>query len=236
MMKNNSWAKKDLRKFASRQRRKTNEWFFKTGKRQYGEGDKFIGVSVPDIRKVAVVFKDLSLSEVKKLLDSKIHEERLLALIILTLQFKSTEVKGQRQIYEFYLKNTKQINNWDLVDTSAHKIVGAYLLDKPRTVLKKLAKSKNMWERRIAMISTAMFISKGDIKDAIEIATILKDDTEDLMHKAVGWMLREVGKKDVKVLEEFLKRHLKTLPRTTLRYAIERFPEKKRKAYLHGTI
>lgn len=229
-------AQKELRKFASSERKKVNEWFFKTGKGQYGEGDKFIGVRMPDLRKVASEFADLKLSEVKKLLDSEIHEDRLLALVILTLQFKKAEPKAQKLIYDFYLKHTKRINNWDLVDVSAHKIVGAYLLDRPRAILKKLAKSKNMWERRIAMISTAMFISKGETKDAIEIATLLKDDTHDLMHKAVGWMLREVGKKDIKVLEEFLQKYLKTLPRTTLRYAIERFPEKKRKAYLHGTI
>jgi 3-methyladenine DNA glycosylase AlkD len=236
MTKTSNLAKKSLRRFASLDRKKSNEWFFKTEKGQYGEGDKFIGVSMPNLRIVASEYIDLSLDEIKKLLNSPIHEDRLLALVILTLQFKKIGTQEQKTIYNFYLKNTKRINNWDLVDISAHKIVGAYLLDKPKGILKKLARSKNMWERRIAMVSTWMFISKGETKDVIEIATILKDDEHDLMHKAVGWMLREVGKKEIKKLEKFLKRHYKTLPRTMLRYAIERFPEEKRQNYLRGTI
>ena len=236
MKKTSVSAKTEIRKFASPQRRKTNAWFFKTGKGEYGAGDVFIGVSVPDLRRVAKMFSDLTLSEIKKLLQSKIHEERLFALIILTEQFPRSDEKKKKEIYKFYLASTKWVNNWDLVDTSAYKIVGEYLMDKNRAVLVKLANSKNIWERRIAIVSTFQFIRRGQFDDTLNIATILLTDTHDLIHKAVGWMLREVGKKDTVVLEDFLIKHYKTMPRTMLRYAIERLSATKGQAYLRGII
>lgn len=210
--------------------------FFKTGKGQYGEGDVFYGVTVPQSRKVAKEFFELSLPEIKKLLFSKIHEERLIALVILVSQFQKGDETKKEKIYNFYLQNAQRVNNWDLVDTSAHKIVGAYLLDKNPSILITLARSKNMWERRIAIIATAAFIGKNKFKHTFRIATLLLNDKEDLMHKAVGWMLREVGKRDVVTLEAFLLPHYKTMPRTMLRYAIEKFPEIKRKKYLQGLV
>ena len=233
-------VKKELRKYASKKRKTANKWFFKTGYGEYGEGDRFIGVSMPDLRKVANEFADLSLVEVKKLLSSLIHEERMTALVILTYVFKKAEKEVEKKrIYDFYLKNKKYINNWDLVDVSTHKIVGAYLLTQPkkeRAILKKLARSKSMWDRRIAMVATAMFIHAGELKDTFELSKMLLGDKEDLMHKAVGWMLREAGKKDLKMLEDFIKKNYKKIPRTALRYAIEKFPEKKRQKYLRGTF
>ena len=206
--------------------------FFKTGKGQYDEGDIFIGVSVPDTRKIAKEFKALSLSEIKKLIHSKIHEERLLGLILIVNQFQAGDEKLKAQLYRYYLKNKKYINNWDLVDVSAHLVVGIWLLDKDRSVLYRLAKSKSLWDRRIAILSTFSFIRKNDFKDTIKLSECFLDDEHDLMHKAVGWMLREVGKRDEATLFKFLKQHLQKMPRTMLRYAIEKFPEKKRKAFL----
>lgn len=236
MKANSVTVKQELAKFSSVKRKKTNEWFFKTGKGQYGEGDKFIGVSMPDIRKVARQFKDLSLSDVLKILNSKIHEERMLALCILVLKFEDGDEKEKARLYKIYLANVKYINNWDLVDVTCPQIVGGYLSDKPRSILIKMAKSKNLWEKRIAIISTYTFIRAGQFNDTLEISNLLLQDSHDLIHKAVGWMLREVGKKDVKVLEKFLNQHYKSMPRTMLRYAIEKFEDKKRKAYLHGKI
>lgn len=235
-------SKAELCKLSSRKKAQINSWFFKTGKGEYGEGDEFIGVSVPDVRAVAKWYIDLSFDEITKLLASPVHEERLLALIILTLQFDQPTHKApawqvrRRKIYQFYLKNTKHINNWDLVDVSAYKIVGAYLLDKPRAILDKLAKSKSVWERRIAIVSTFAFIRVGQCEDTLRIATLLHNDSHDLIHKAVGWMLREVGKRDVEVLEKYLKNTYKTMPRTMLRYAIEKLASSRRRAYLRGTI
>lgn len=209
--------------------------FFKTGPGQYGEGDKFLGVTVPNTRNVAKVGKDLSMSEVEKLLHSPWHEDRLLALIILVSQFKKADQRRQKVIYDFYLANTAHINNWDLVDTSASNIVGAYLYAVPNgtTSLKRLATSNLLWERRIAMIATLYFIVQGSGKECIQIATILIDDTHDLMHKAVGWMLREMGKRvSVDELRDFLEIHAATMPRTTLRYAIEHFSPEERKMWL----
>lgn len=210
--------------------------FFKAGRGEYAEGDKFIGVTVPNQRKIAKKYKDLRRSDIQKLLDSEIHEYRLTALFVLIHQFQEAGAAEQKDIYNFYLKNSKRVNNWDLVDSSAHKVVGAYLFDKDRTILYKLAQSKNLWERRIAIIATAHFISQNDFHDTIKIAEILRDDTHDLIHKAVGWMLREVGKRDQRFEEEFLKKHYKKMPRTMLRYSIERFPEELRQRYLKGRI
>jgi 3-methyladenine DNA glycosylase AlkD len=238
--------KREIRKQADPQRAKSSLWFFKTGKGEYGEGDKFLGLTVPAQRKIAVQFSaDLCLSELQKLLKSKFHEERLIALFILVLKFEEASsfanppageagaTEDQVKIYDFYLENTKYINNWDLVDSSAHKIVGAYLENKDRKILYKLARSKDLWERRIATISTFHFIGEKQYEDSLAIAEILLHDKHDLIHKAVGWMLREIGKNcGEKIEEKFLRKHYKTMPRTMLRYAIERFPEKKRKFYL----
>lgn len=223
--------------------------FFKTGKGDYGEGDVFIGLSVPQSRLIARKYTALSFSDIQKLLVSKIHEERLIALLILVDKFEKTrslvmpipttpdeESNIRTEIYDFYLASTKYINNWDLVDLSADKIVGAYLLDKPRVILRSLARSKNLWERRIAMVATYNFIKANQFADTLEIAQLLLTDSHDLIQKSVGWMLREVGKRDQSLLEKFLKKNYKNMPRTALRYAIERFPETLRKAYLLGKI
>lgn len=208
--------------------------FFKTGPGEYGEGDKFLGVTVPNTRKVAKLGKDLPLSEVTKLLHSVWHEDRLLALIMLVNQFKKSEKDGKKAIYDLYLTNTAYVNNWDLVDTSASNIVGGYLFAYPnQKTLKNLATSSLLWERRIAMIATLYFIVQGSSKECIEIATILINDTHDLMHKAVGWMLREMGKRvSPDQLRDFLEDHAATMPRTTLRYAIEHFTPEERKKWL----
>lgn len=209
--------------------------FFKTGPGEYGEGDTFLGVTVPNVRKVAKVGKDLSIDEIEKLLHSQWHEDRLLALIILVNQFRKADRTHQKNIYEFYLSNTSYINNWDLVDTSASNIVGAYLYVVLRSTkpLRRLASSDLLWDRRIAMIATLYFIVQGSSKECIEIATILINDTHDLMHKAVGWMLREMGKRvSADELRAFLEVHAATMPRTTLRYAIEHFSPKERKMWL----
>lgn len=208
--------------------------FFKTGPGQYGEGDVFIGIKVPVVRKVANEFKNLSLAEVECLLHSEIHEERLLALVILVGQFTKGDEATGKSIYDLYLSNTAHINNWDLVDLSAPQIVGGYLESKSRKPLDRLAKSASLWERRIGVLATHWFIRQGDFADTLRIAEKLLGDKEDLIHKAVGWMLREVGKRDVAVVEEFLGQHSQVMPRTMLRYAIERLPEEKRQRYLNG--
>lgn len=227
--------KSDLKKAENPEKAKLLQRFFKTGKGEYAEGDIFLGVMVPETRKVAVKHKDLSLKDVENLLKSNFHEERLCALLLLVHNYQQHEEKRE-EIFNFYLKNTKYINNWDLIDLSCHKIIGHYLSDKNRDILYKLAKSDNLWERRIAIISTAYFINKKDFSDTLKISKILLHDKHDLIHKAVGWMLREIGKRDVSVLESFLKKHYKNMPRTMLRYSIEKFPEKKRKMYLNGKI
>ena len=208
--------------------------FFKTGPGEYGEGDVFIGIRVPAIRKVAKDFKGLPAAEVECLLHSKIHEERLLALMILVTQFEKADKAARRQIYDLYLANTRYINNWDLVDLSAPQIIGGFLETRSRRPLYRLAKSASLWERRISIVATHWFIRHGDFVDTIRLAERLLGGKEDLIHKAVGWMLREVGKRDVTVLEEFLGQHCRVMPRTMLRYAIERFPEKKRRKYMGG--
>ncbi len=207
--------------------------FFKTGPGDYGEGDKFHGIVVPIIRKFSKEYIDLSMPDLEKLIQSKWHEERLLALLILVLQYQRTkEIKVQKKIYQFYVKHQKFINNWDLVDLTAPHIVGHFLFDKDRSVLEKWANSNLLWRRRVAILATFYFIRQNQFDDTLKLAKQLLNDKEDLMHKSVGWMLREVGKRDVKVLEHFLQKHLAKMPRTMLRYAIERFPEKKRKSYL----
>lgn len=210
--------------------------FFKTDEGDYGEGDKFLGIRVPVLRAEVKGFADLPLVEVGKVLRSHFHEERLFALLLLVHQFAKADPLYRKAIYEFYLENTEYINNWDLVDCSAYKIVGPYLVDKDRRALYRLAKSESLWERRIAIISTLHLIKNSDFVDALAISKILLQDEEDLIHKAAGWMLREIGKKDRNAEEAFLTKHYSSMPRTMLRYAIEHFPEKRRQAYLKGRV
>jgi len=226
----------ELRKYSSKKQAKILQWFFKTGPGEYGEGDVFIGVKVPNIRIVAKKYQDIGFQDLLRLLKSKIHEERLTAILILVLQYSITVESERERLYKAYLKNTKYINNWDLVDLSAWHIVGAFLTNRAKNPLFKLAKSKSLWERRISIVSTYYFIKNNQFKDTLKIAQILITDKEDLIHKAVGWMLREVGKRDLSTEEKFLKKFYKKMPRTMLRYAIERFPEPKRMAYLKGVI
>ncbi|NTV46484.1 MAG: DNA alkylation repair protein [Chlorobiales bacterium] len=210
--------------------------FFKTGPGQYGEGDIFIGIRVPALRALAKEFKDTPLKEVRTVLQSAIHEERLLALLMIVNFFPKGADAKQKLIYDLYLKNTRFINNWDLVDLSAHHIVGAYLHNKDRAPLYKLVRSNSLWERRISIISTYHYIRKNEFADTLLLSKCLLNDTHDLIHKAVGWMLREVGKRHLATEEDFLNQHYKTMPRTMLRYAIEKIPESKRLAYLKGNI
>ena len=224
---------KDLKEYSDKNHAKISARFFKTGKGEYGHGDVFMGVKVPNIRKVAKKYLDISLTDLQTLLNSKEHEKRYAALVIMTLKFKKGE--DREKIFNLYLKNTKRINNWDLVDISAPHIVGAHIYNNPKLkkVLNTLAKSENLWERRIAVIATHHFVRKGKIGLAMKISKKLLKDKHDLMHKAVGWTLREVGKRNLKALEEFLqKNNYKTFPRTLLRYAIEKLPETKRKEYM----
>lgn len=206
--------------------------FFKTGPGEYAEGDIFFGLKVPQIRSIAKNYYHLSQGELDILLESKIHEFRFVALVILCEKFKKGSEIEKKEIFNFYIKNAKNINNWDLVDVSSPKIVGEYLLDKDKKILYKLAKSKNLWERRIAIVSTFSFIRNNNYKDTILISKILLDDKHDLIHKACGWMLREAGKKDEKVLKDYLEKHKSKMPRTMLRYAIEKFPNNIRIRYL----
>ena len=218
------------------QRAKNLQWFFKTGPGEYGEGDLFAGLRVPEIRKLAKEFQSLPLSSAVHLLRSPIHEARLLALLIMVRAYQGGDPLQKEKIYRAYLKNTRFINNWDLVDLSAHHIVGAYLCNKSHAPLVTLAASDLIWERRISILSTFHFIRKGRFATALSIAQRLLQDQEDLIHKAVGWMLREIGNRDQKAEESFLKTHYKTMPRTMLRYAIEKFPEDLRQKYLKGKI
>ncbi|UCD31109.1 MAG: DNA alkylation repair protein [Desulfobacterales bacterium] len=225
-----------LKQLASKEKAAVLQRFFKTGPGEYGEGDIFIGIKVPELRKLAKTYGQLTLKEVKQLLQSDIHEERLLALFILTLQYAKGNESDKKRIYKFYLNHMRFINNWDLVDTSAQHIVGAFLMNQSKAPLYRLATSKNLWERRISILSTFYFIKQDQYVDTLNIAKILLSDKEDLIHKAVGWMLREVGKRHLETAEMFLKKYYKTMPRIMLRYAIEKFPEPKRQRYLKGQI
>lgn len=231
-------VKNDIKQLANPQKAKASSWFFKTKEGEYGYGDRFIGITVPEQRTIARKYKDLSLTDIERLLHSEIHEERLIALFILVFQFAKAGVKERERLFAFYIKNVAYINNWDLVDSSAAQIVGEYLFVKQDiALLERLAKSEIIWERRIAMVATNAFIKKGESQPTCKIAGLLLHDKHDLIHKAVGWMLREVGGRcSIKIEEEFLQKNYKSMPRTMLRYAIEKFPEEKRKAYLHGTI
>lgn len=225
--------KRDLRAQADPERAKVLQRFFKTGPGEYGEGDIFLGLTAPKIRALSKKYASLKTSAVETLLKSAIHEERLLALLILVLKFENGDDLEKANIYRSYLKNTEYINSWDLVDLTADRIVGAFLRERDKSVLHKLACSKNIWERRIAIIATFHFIKHGSSAHTFAIAKVLLRDDHDLIHKAVGWMLREAGKRvDLTAEERFLKKHYRKMPRTMLRYAIERFPEPKRKTYL----
>jgi 3-methyladenine DNA glycosylase AlkD len=210
--------------------------FFKTGKGEYGEGDIFLGIMVPEQRKIAKKFKDLNLSNIQTLLESGIHEKRLIALFILIDKYKKADKEKNEiekgNIFNFYLKNSKNINNWDLVDLSAPNIIGNFLQGKSKKVLYELAKSKNLWERRIAVLASFSFIKKEEFEDAIAISESLLDDKEDLIHKAVGWMLREIGKRNKEELLYFLGKHYKVMPRTMLRYSIEKLEESEREKWM----
>jgi len=227
---------KILRRLADPQIAGHSQRFFKTGPGQYGEGDLFLGIRVPVLREQAKKFKNAPLGEVQSLLKSAYHEERLCALLLLVQKFSQGNPADQKAVYELYLKNTRYINNWDLVDLSAYWVVGAWLADKDRHPLYALAHSKSLWERRIAIISTFYFIKNRQFADTLKIAKLLLTDREGLMHKATGWMLREVGKRDSIAEKEFLKAHYSRMPRTMLRYAIEKFPEKERLKYLKGLV
>ena len=228
--------KKRLKQLANKEKAEILQRFFKTGPGEYGEGDVFIGVKVPDLRKVAKDFRDIAIKDVIILLESAIHEERLLALLILVSKYVKGNEVAKKEIYKLYLNKTKFINNWDLVDVTAQHIVGDYLMDKNKAPLYSLVRSEDLWERRIAIMATFYFIRNERYEDTLKIAKILLSDKEDLIHKAVGWMLREIGKKNMVAEEAFLKQHYKKMPRTMLRYAIEKFPEPKRKQYLKGKI
>lgn len=210
--------------------------FFKTGAGGYGEGDLFRGVRVPIPRKLSVKYQDISFDENEILLRSPHHEDRMLALFILTRRFNKGDAATKKRIYQLYLRRTRFINNWDLVDVSAKEIVGAHLKGESRAPLRRLARSKNLWERRVAIMATFAFIKEGDFADTLEIARTLIDDPHDLIHKAVGWMLREIGRRDRKIEEAFLAAHCRRMPRVMLRYAIEKFSPRERARYLRGEV
>ncbi len=226
----------ELKQAADPIKEKVYKRFFKTGKGEYGEGDKFLGITVPLTREISKQYQNLSLNNLQVLLESKVHEHRLSALMILRFQYEKAlrlaSLAQCKQIVLFYLSNTKKINNWDLVDLSSHYILGDWLIDKDRKILYKLARSADLWEKRIAIISTFAFIRNNQFEDTLKISEILMNDKHDLIHKAVGWALREVGKKDKKTEIEFLNKYYKTMPRTMLRYAIEKFSDQERKFYL----
>lgn len=226
--------RRELAALADPERARTSAWFFKTGKGQYGEGDRFIGIRVPELRRLAQRYRHLPLQDIRKLLASPIHEHRFTALEILVAQYEAGDADSKQAIFDFYLQNTQRVNNWDLVDTSAPYIIGEHLLTRPRGQLKRLAKSANVWERRMAVVATLALIRNGELEDTFRIAALLLNDRHDLIHKAVGWMLRETGKLSMAELVQFLQENYARMPRTALRYAIERLPETRRKRILAG--
>ncbi|MES9970787.1 MAG: DNA alkylation repair protein [Candidatus Thiodiazotropha sp.] len=210
--------------------------FFKTGQGEYGEGDLFLGIRVPVLRQQAKQHRHITIEQLLLSLRSVYHEERLCALLIMVLKYQAGNDLQREAIVEHYLSNTQYINNWDLVDSSAYHILGPHLENRDRGLLHGLARSGSLWERRMAIIATLYFIKKHQYKDTLKISYELLGDPHDLIHKAVGWMLREVGNRDLEVEQAFLNVHYKKMPRTMLRYAIEKFPDKQRKAYLQGTV
>ncbi|EOD01160.1 DNA alkylation repair protein [Caldisalinibacter kiritimatiensis] len=229
--------KEELNKYIDKEKAEFLPKFFKSYPGGYGEGDLFIGVSVPNQRKVAKKFKDLSLEEIQNLLNEDIHEYRLTGLIILVDKYeKAKSDEDKQQIVDFYIKNIDRVNNWDLVDSTAYKILGPYLIYKDKSLLYEFANSGHLWKQRVAIIGTKYFISKGMYEDTLRISEILLKHQHDLIHKAVGWMLREVGNKDKEVEKEFLNKYYMKMPRTMLRYAIEKFEKEERQKYLKGEI
>ncbi|MES9939555.1 MAG: DNA alkylation repair protein [Candidatus Thiodiazotropha sp. 6PLUC2] len=228
--------RKRLRELANPEIATHSQRFFKTGKGEYGEGDKFLGIRVPLLRQQAKTFQEMSLKEVERLLKSAYHEERLCALLLLVRKFERGDEALRGRVYQLYLKQTRYINNWDLVDSSAYHIIGGYLFEKDKAPLYQLVESPSLWERRIAIIATYHFIKRDQFQDTLILSELLLNDEHDLIHKAVGWMLREVGNRERKIEEAFLEKHYKAMPRTMLRYAIEKFPEVVRKRYLKGEI
>jgi len=226
----------ELRRFADPVRATHSLRFFKTGPGQYGEGDKFLGLTVPEMRSIVRKYRELGDDDALHLLASAWHEERLVALLLLVEGHRRGDERRRERIHRAYLANAHWINNWDLVDCSAACVVGSHLEADEISLLQKLARSKNIWERRIAIVSTFHFIRRDEFRPTLKIAAVLLGDSHDLIHKAVGWMLREVGKRDRKTLDAFLNTRYKKMPRTMLRYAIERHPEALRKKYLAGRI
>jgi len=223
----------ELRKLANTEKVPIYKKFFKTGKGEYGEGDVFIGVTVPNTRKVAKAYVDISYEDLSHIITSKFHEDRLCALIILVNKFEKAKTQQEKKrVVDFYIKYHLYGNNWDLVDSSSYKILGPWLIDKDKSLLYKYARSSNVWERRIAIITTAHFIQQKEYEDTIKLSAILLNDDHDLIHKAVGWMLREIGKRKQQILIDFLNKYHQIMPRTMLRYSIERLPEKMRNCYL----
>ena len=222
----------ELRRYAEPQQAEVRQRFFKTGPGEYGEGDKFLGVRVPNIRRVARAFRTLRQKQIQSLLNSDWHEERLVALLVMVDQFEKGGAAEQEEIFQLYRRNATAVNNWDLVDSSAHQILGGYLQERPRDLLDELARSPLLWERRMAIIATLTFIKAGDFDDCLRLARQLLNDPHDLIHKGVGWMLREVGNRDEPVLRGFLDAHVDTMPRTMLRYAIEKLDDNTRLQYL----
>ena len=222
--------KSELENLSNHDKKAAYQWFFKTGKGEYGEGDIFIGVTMPDLHKLAKKYKNLEFDEIRELLKNPIHEHRMVGLLILVLKYE----KKKKEVFEFYLKNISAANNWDLIDITAPKVIGKYLLDNPKkiTLLYDFANSNNLWKKRISIISTMTFIKNDKFEDTINISKILLKDKHDLIHKAVGWMLREIGKKNEAKLKEFLSRHINSMSRTTLRYSIEKLDNEERLHYL----
>ena len=225
-----------LRAIGDPERARASRWYFKTGPGEYGEGDLFVGIPVPALRKLAREYGSLPLPETVSLLRSEIHEARLLALFILVRAYGRADGAQREEIFRLYIENTRFINNWDLVDSSAPYIVGPHLSGRSRKALRALAASSLLWERRIAVLATFCYIKDGDFSESFRIAGALLRDPEDLIHKATGWMLREIGRHDQAAEEVFLKAHYREMPRTMLRYAIERFPEDLRRQYLLGKV
>lgn len=221
-----------MRRLASPEKAAIARRFFKTGPGEYGEGDEFIGLTVPQTRSLVESCDGLADYDILSLLRSPIHEERLLALLCLVRRFERGDENARKRVFDLYLKNTRWVNNWDLVDTSAPHVVGRWLLARDRALLRRLAKSSSLWERRIAILATQTFIRHGEFGDTLDIVKSLLPDSHDLIRKACGWMLREIGNRDTALLATFLEKHASTMPRTMLRYAIEKLPEKQRKAWL----
>lgn len=228
--------KKEIESKRNDKQAKNLQRFFKTGKGEYGEGDIFLGIKVPIQREIVKKYSGLPLPKIQELLNNIIHEYRLIGLLILVDKFKKASEEERANIFNFYIKNTKNINNWDLVDLSAPNIFGEFLINKNKKILYDFAESKNLWEKRISIVSCFAFIRKEKFEDSIRISEILLNDEHDLIHKAVGWMLREIGKRDLPCLEDFLKKHHNRMPRTMLRYSIEKFDEEKRQKYLKGLV